>query len=539
MFKYNNIHSTIKSGSSKESINISKQTKNSYGDVGERNTTGSLFKAVQDRTFYKPPFGFPRTDNPAMLQTLGKIPYADAVTNRISEFVASCEWNIKLKDETEKWTPELEQTRDKYIDFLNNPNDAKAGWIDIVKPIVRDMMDINTGYWNLVFNAKGEPQQIIPINGANVLWNPTIHGVFTGKSDIIFPDNTLIFGKPTDDFSGESMQAQYNSAYADVAAYYQYSVVGAVMPIPFGKNEIICFQKNVDPDDIYGRSIIHKATDLLLNLRYGSLYNLDFFLNNNMPEGVLQLLNADPGECKVVQDKMQTFATTKDALGFERKVGFKFPVVNVETKFVPFNVNPKDMDVVDQQKWFTRIMWSQMGVSSEDMGIYEDSNKSTSDTADRNFVKKAANPFLRIIQTRLNAEITPYYDPRLQFTFNTYDLDEDIKKHTLFQSQITMGIKTAEMIAEEENIDLQKLEASKQKQLEQQQALVDASGEKEDVKNDSKDNPKGMDKSKDKDDPKKAKVKGKVKDIFDNTDLEEDLLKQLDNNLNKLLKKIK
>jgi hypothetical protein len=54
---------------------------------------------------------------------------------------------------------------------------------------------------------------------------------------------------------------------------------------------------------------------------------------------------------------------------------------------------------------------------------------------------------------------------KLEFAFEDYDLDEDIKKHTLYAAQIQMGIKTPEMVAEEEGIDIGKLQESKEKVL--------------------------------------------------------------------------
>ena len=55
-------------------------------------------------------------------------------------------------------------------------------------------------------------------------------------------------------------------------------------------------------------------------------------------------------------------------------------------------------------------------------------------------------------------EIIPEFGTNeLAFRFDDYDLDEDIKKHSLYESQIRMGIKTPEMVAMEEKIDLGEL----------------------------------------------------------------------------------
>ena len=80
-----------------------------------------------------------------------------------------------------------------------------------------------------------------------------------------------------------------------------------------------------------------------------------------------------------------------------------------------------------------------------------------------------------MIAERINQQIIPEFAPNgeLMFKWDDYDLDEDIKRHQLYALQIQMGIKTAEMVAEEEHIDVNKLMESKQKEHElmmQQQA---------------------------------------------------------------------
>jgi hypothetical protein len=53
---------------------------------------------------------------------------------------------------------------------------------------------------------------------------------------------------------------------------------------------------------------------------------------------------------------------------------------------------------------------------------------------------------------------------KFEFAFEDFDIDEETKKATLYKLQIDGGWKTAEMVAEEEGIDMNKLKAHKEEQ---------------------------------------------------------------------------
>jgi len=84
---------------------------------------------------------------------------------------------------------------------------------------------------------------------------------------------------------------------------------------------------------------------------------------------------------------------------------------------------------------------------------------------EKRFAKKAVRPILNLISERINMEILPEFGlTDYEFKWDDYDLDEDIKRHELYKLQIDMGIKTPEMVAEEEHIDVAELKAQKEEQ---------------------------------------------------------------------------
>ncbi len=64
-----------------------------------------------------------------------------------------------------------------------------------------------------------------------------------------------------------------------------------------------------------------------------------------------------------------------------------------------------------------------------------------------------------------------YSDIPVEFSFDDYDVDEDMKKHQLLQLQINMGIKTKEMVAIELGIDIKELKQSRMDSVEDEKKM--------------------------------------------------------------------
>jgi phage portal protein BeeE len=464
VFEYLNIDHIGNAGTLK--ARRSQQTKptDPGGDVIERQAIidgDGVFKSYIPKFLYKPPFGYPRSENIPMIKVFAKNPYVYSVIRMIQEEAANASWEIGMEQQDEEMSDELHEIKKQIIDVLRNPNGNKEGWSHIIKVITRDILESDSGVWVKVFNRLEEMVQIFARDGGSFLKNPDIHGYMGNRQDIIFPDTelkTMVQGDP-------NAIKYYDLKYKNQAAYFQYGWVTASMPIPFGKREVVYFMQNPRGDDIYGVSPVAILGDIILTLVYGSQYNLDFYMNSNMPEGIISLLDAKQKQIKAFRERFDAqFIKEDTSTGFKRKTGYKVPIVNTKTEFIPFQLSAREMEIIAQQEWFTKIVWMCFGIGADDMGFTEDSNKAVSDSQSKKYAKKAVRPILNLIAERINMEIIPEFGTNeLAFRFDDYDLDEDIKKHSLYAQQINMGIKTPEMVAIEEKIDIGELDASMQK----------------------------------------------------------------------------
>lgn len=427
------------------------------GDVIERTSILSgIDKSYIPNFIYKPPFGYPRTENIILLKYFAKNAYLHSVIVALQEEAAWTDWDIVPSDKEVVMTNALKEKRRQIIAFLRNPNANKEGFSDITKTWVRDICEIDSAAGVKIFNKRKQMVELVARDGGTFLLNPDVHGSFRNRADIILPE----MYDEIRNIGDVQMQAErYALTINEIAAYYQYGWSVASMPVPFGKREVIYFKKNPRSDSLYGISPVMILADIIQSLVYGSQYNLDFYTNSNMPEGIISLIGAPASEVKAFKERMLGDIKQKDPVtGFFRKIGFKMPVTNVDAKIIPFQMPTKDLQIIEQQQWFTRLVWGCFGLSEEDIGITDNSNKAVSQTMFRRFTRKAVRPILNLLQERINQELIPEWGTtELKFKYQDYDIDEDIKKHTLYQMKLNMGVVTKEMIAEELDVDLARL----------------------------------------------------------------------------------
>jgi phage portal protein BeeE len=455
------------------------------GDVDLINRSNPIMKAYIPEWLYKPPFGYPRKENIPLIRQLAKNPYVYAVVKTLCDQIASTDWDITLKDGVEM-TPELERMREEMIQFFDNPNENKESFSDILRAVAKDIFEVDAGVIIKVFNQYGQMQQIFARDGGSFLKNPDIHGYMGNREDFIeaMDINHLnqMYGERKRDGQGnvlppdqqqEKVHQMYDTQYSTRAAYFQYGAVAMALPVPFGRREVVYISQNPQSNSIYGLSPIQILADIITNLVYGSMYNLDFFMNNNMPEGMIQMIGADSDQITALRQRLDNVIREEDPItGFTRRTGFKIPIYNQEVKFTPFQLDPKAMQLIESQSWWTKIVWAAFGMTPDEMGFTENSNKAVSETQGAVYKRKAIKPLLKLFKYRIDKEIIPEWGDvafrSLEFKFDDYDLDEDLKKHSLYKMQLDMGINTPKLIAEEEGIDYSEIESYKEEEHERE-----------------------------------------------------------------------
>jgi len=448
-----------------------------------------IFKAYIPNFLYKPPFGMPRKVNTLQLKKLAKNPYIFSIIKTLCDEATTTKWDIKVKDEYQDDGIDYSEDIKRIKKFFRHPNGNNESIEHILRQVITDLLETDSGVIVKVFNEVGELKQIFSRDGSLFLKNPDIYGYLGNRADFVMPlpdgftgVSMDLGGTPTE--SQQQIMKQYSLLYKEQAAYFQYGWTAGSMPIPFGKREVIYMMQMPRGDSIYGTSPVEILYDIILNLIYGSQYNLDFYTNNNMPDGVISLMGAQREHIAQFRENMENQFKYIDDFGNKRKKFYKMPITSTDVKFTPFSITSKDMEVLGQQKWFTKILWMSFGVNADEMGFTEDSNKSTGESQIKNSKRKAIKPLLNVIEYNFNSQLLPEFfnnadsdEIPLEFVFDDYDISEDMKRQDLLEQQIRMGVKTPMMAAKELQINTDELEAELQKKKDEEAAIMQKQNE--------------------------------------------------------------
>jgi len=481
---------------------------------------------------YKPPFGYPRRDIDLLnCRRLAKTPFVFSVIKTLLDEICSAKWDIVPNEDIEE-----EQVKDKIKnvkDFFNNPNGNDESFRHVLRAVCRDVFELDAGVIEKVYNLKGEITQLFPVDGSTILKNPDEHGYMGNREDYI-----PVSEYPTMD-SQEQVRHYYTQYYKERAAYFQYNWTGGIWPVPFGKREIIYIKANDQSDSIYGTSPVQVLYNVVLILLYASQTNLDMYANNNLPTGILSMEDANKSQMEATRNYFNTLTTERDVYGHNRKKFFNIPISPKEVKYVDFKISAKDMQMIEQQKWYQDVVYKAFGVTPSEMGESV-GGRAEGNEQSRIFKRKALAPIFKLLEYHFNTQLVWELDPQKQvcFKFDDYDVESEFRKAELNEKLLNTTWSVNEIRVKD---NMKPLDGEENDKLKSQsmagqmggfgqgfgsQDSMNSQGDKDDVSNNER-SPEKEDKLFEKpkeDDTEKLTKKSLEEDVPKKTELEKTLI---------------
>ncbi len=421
-------------------------------------------KAYIPKFMYKPPFGYPRFVDIPNIRRLAASPYVDMCITAIIDEACAVPWDIAIKEGKED-SKDAQTHVDHVKAFYDNPNTNKESFEEIRRKYLRDILEIDSGVLNKLFNMKEEMVEMVARDGATFTKNPDIYGMITDRVDLIPDVNIATTKKEMSDLAHAAANPAalgFDTAgwitSADVrekAAYFQYGWIAGARPVPFGKREIIWFERNPRTDAIYGRSPVQVLAETIQTLIYAVESNLEYFSDNQIPRGIIGLENANTDEVKSFKDQWKENQRVKDRAGNFKKQFHHIPVVNKTPTFTRLELTNQELELIESQKWWAKLVWACFGVTGTELGFTEDAKGMANQIVQSNvFRKRTLNPILRMEEYKHNKEIVSEFEyDDVEFKFLMFDVDEEQKKANLYQTQLTAGFKSINEIRVEEGME--------------------------------------------------------------------------------------
>jgi len=374
-------------------------------------------RAVMTEWFYNPLKGQPRYIDIYRLRGLAASEWISMCTSTIIEEVCQVPWAIVPKDpKLEESPPEDILTEiDEVQYFLNNPNDNKNESITtIFRAYMRDSLELDAG-------------SIVKGFSANSYLSHPSGGFELGRQG----ERQLVelFARDGGSFLSETdvNGIQYR--------WWQYSYLHpAVAPIEFDVNEIVYSKRYPRSYSVYGWSELQSA-ETILNLLINSTFtNATMFQEYSVPSGIVSFTGSQEDE-----DRLREY--------FRQEIKGRFhkvAVLNKEAKFVPLAYTNRDLEFLDGQRWFSRMIWALFKLTPTELGFQDEIRETGKAMANQTKLqkRKAVTPFLRLIEEMMNNQIINEFSSRIKFQFQYTDKEEEYADSELDMEKLDRGLIT-------------------------------------------------------------------------------------------------
>lgn len=426
----------------------------------DENTRGGQPKAYIPNFFYRPPFGYPRYKDLNYERKLAASVYVDMVVTAIIDEVTSFEWGIVGEDKHGNEVLGKEKEIEIVEDFFENPNtNPGESWNMITRMMLPDLLEINSGILVKTFNAFGKMVEIVARNGIAFTKNPDIYGMYTNRADLILMKDIYGDDKPNK-YPAENSYGLLNGGLnedqaREEGAYFQYGFNTGARPTPFGKREIIWVEKKVRTDDLYGRSAMGVLSKTVQTLIYAVEHNLEYFSDNSIPPGVLGLEGMSTADLKAFGQQWVETQRKADDNGNWKKIFHKLAIVNKMPKFERLGFTNQELELIESQKWWAKMVWGAFGVTATELGFTEDAKGGANQIVQTSAVRRRIiYPILHLLEYYWNTQIIPEFGFKgIRFKYKIFDVDEETKKWTLYKLQTEADLKTINEVRNAEGLE--------------------------------------------------------------------------------------
>lgn len=393
--------------------------------------------------------GEPRKENLFLIRILGRTTYIELLKDIIKNQVAATDFRVKVTDDIESPTDSMLKTAQEAEDFFRgNFNPDGMSWNHLIKIILDDILDFDSGIWELVPDTEGYLQWIIPRDGLTFTINTQDTGLLPVEED-----------KPAYYQFSTSMFSPYltNNEVTGIDLDRMGETITQVLPFTtrakevreFTRDQIVWFSESPVSYSSYGRGRtqkVKKVTEIILN---GDLHRNKFFTDNEFPKGYISMPGGTQPEIEALKQEFQDNGGNN----------YSIPIIGLandsKAEWVPLDPDPEKMQFLESQKWYIKVAIMAYGANESEAGNHENANLSVSDEMKYNIWRRTTSPILRMIEQKINARVLPYMrqyhelDGYLEFEF---DKESDFLKkiqQQIEQKELELGTKTINQIRKE------------------------------------------------------------------------------------------
>lgn len=357
--------------------------------------------------------GEPRSFNPFGLRKLAQSEIIQGVVNTLTGDLDAVPWSVSPISEDVSVSQSTIREAERALQDIN-PNPETFD--DVNAMFATDLIEIGNCAATTATNIDGRRAEAIPLDPATftVDWNE--HRILEG-----------FYQYPQKD----------ENKWGD--------------PVEFDRDEVLwgTYNPTTKRAGFYGNSPVEQVARMI-NIMGGLVEKEIHELEEGMPSGMISLQGDD-----WTQENYKNFKTywTEEVQGEQ----VKHPVAEGDADFVPFNMTYQELQVLDRQEWYAKLVGAafRVPISETGLAIGQGINRATDVSQRQRYKQKALGGLLTQLENVwTNQFLHRWFSEDLKVSF---DLGKDLmEKETLSNirsTQLQSGVRTVNEVREEDGLE--------------------------------------------------------------------------------------
>lgn len=448
-------------------------------------------KAVLTEWFWQPIRGQPRRVDTNELRKFSQTLWVYNCVQTIINEIASLEWDIVPRDEYEY--AQVEQHIREIKLWFEVPNTNKESLEFLVRAFLKDVLELDAGVFVKVFSKDSyDFEHLEPKSGAPILkplFCPYCRGQGTSTRTASVQTARKIRNVVTEQLNNPEAEPYYKlfgeqltickeinfemkkafdqsqffvecpychgtgrgrtlkevyardgssflrevDKFGFCKGYWQYSYQIPAHPMWFNREEIIYKMSMPRSMSTYGYAPVQAILDIVKSLHYSVQWNRSFYEENAIPDAIVSVQNTSDAELKRFIEYWQKEMVAQP---------HKLPFVNADVKVQPLTLSQKELEFLESQQWYQKLVISTFQLTPAELGFVEDVNRSTGVTQSEVVRRKAIRPLIKLVEEAMNDVIKEFGFFDVEFRYTAHDIIEESQKTDLAVKELQAGMKT-------------------------------------------------------------------------------------------------
>jgi hypothetical protein len=262
-------------------------------------------------------------------------------------------------------------------DILKGPHLDGADFDDLVAAAIADMVGPGNAYFEVLEDESAD----LPVAALKPVDPLTVrHNVDETRT----PQDPPYYQAPFQTLSGTVVSA------------------GSASPTPLGQEDLVvmAYPGSYRSDRVYPLSPAMQVKEWLEVIADSTTHHGRFYSDNELPPGLLTAREANQTDIDNIRDELEA------AKGDPRAA----PVVGTDARWVEVGGSAVDLNVIEEQKWFMRLVAAAFGIPQTELGIVEDVNRAEGDNQLSVVHKRVTGPVAETVGQALSRQLLPQFD---------------------------------------------------------------------------------------------------------------------------------